>query len=305
MHYSLDRTIKRLITHFEIQRQIKPHIGVDLPEDLDDPKFKLSEPQYFALVDYIIKTKFEQMVSALKQDEWMLSCPPITAAFASSQRLSQALNRLDLFKSFSTPFRLQISHQTGLVISLRAASGNEIPQTVQLVELLMISMLATRFTQRPFQGQLTLNSALQNEPMALALSKEIQAQPRFGDQSSLFIAAEMANLPIHPQMTARFVVKRANTADSLSERVIDLLMRYLPAGNGSQQFIAEKLFMSKRSLQRKLAQEGVSFSELLANARKYMADIYLTDPSIREHELSFLLGYGDPRSYRRASREWN
>ncbi|NVK29905.1 MAG: hypothetical protein HWE20_02790 [Gammaproteobacteria bacterium] len=305
MYYSLDRTIKRLITHFEIPRNLKGSIGFDLPANLDDPKFRLNESQFFALIDHIVISRMDGMIEVLKQESWMFSCPPITAAFASSQRLNQALNRLDLFKSFSSPFRLQISHQMGTVVNLRSNSGIDIPHTVQIMELLMISLLAQTFTQRPFSGHLTLDERLQNDPIALALSAQIQAHPRFGDQSTLFISAEMANLHIHPQMSARFVVKRVNESGKLSERVIDLLMRHLPAGNGSQQFVAEKLFMSKRSLQRKLALEGVSFSELLASARKYMADIYLTDPSIREHELSFLLGYGDPRSYRRASREWN
>ena len=68
--------------------------------------------------------------------------------------------------------------------------------------------------------------------------------------------------------------------------------------------IARDLGLSGRTLQRRLADEGVSFQELLDNARKSVAMRLLRDPSLAIGEVAYLVGYSEPAAFHRAFKRW-
>lgn len=77
---------------------------------------------------------------------------------------------------------------------------------------------------------------------------------------------------------------------------------FLPQGIHQIDGIAETLAMSKRSLQRLLADEGLSYSQLLAEVRQRLAVDWLetTDKSVGE--IAYTLGYTDSSNFSRAFR---
>jgi len=68
--------------------------------------------------------------------------------------------------------------------------------------------------------------------------------------------------------------------------------------------VAERLAMSKRKLQRRLAAEGTSFQEVLRDTRHELARHDLHRTELPCAEISFLLGYEDPNSSFRAFHDW-
>jgi AraC-like DNA-binding protein len=91
---------------------------------------------------------------------------------------------------------------------------------------------------------------------------------------------------------------------NLRARVHASLIEQLPLGEPSEEKVAEALCMSQRNLQRKLAQEGTSYSELLNHTRRDLALSYIRDPGYSIGEITYLLGFSDASSFSRAFKRW-
>ena len=68
--------------------------------------------------------------------------------------------------------------------------------------------------------------------------------------------------------------------------------------------VAARLQLSERSLQRRLADEGVQFDSVLEALRRELANNYLEDPRVALREIGYLLGYSEPSAFNRAFKRW-
>lgn len=69
--------------------------------------------------------------------------------------------------------------------------------------------------------------------------------------------------------------------------------------------VAQSLGLGQRTFQRRLAELGRSFAEVLEDTRRMMAEDLLADPSISLAEVAYLLGYTETTSFYRAFRRWH
>lgn len=69
--------------------------------------------------------------------------------------------------------------------------------------------------------------------------------------------------------------------------------------------VAHSLGLGPRTLQRRLADLGQSFAELLEDTRRTMAEDLLADPAMSLAEVAYLLGYTEVTSFYRAFRRWH
>ena len=92
--------------------------------------------------------------------------------------------------------------------------------------------------------------------------------------------------------------------DDLVARVRGLLAEWLPSGVPGEEAVAAALHLSSRSLQRKLADEGSSYTQLLTETRQGLARSYLADPRSSVSEIAYLLGFSDTSSFTRAFKRW-
>jgi AraC-like DNA-binding protein len=83
-------------------------------------------------------------------------------------------------------------------------------------------------------------------------------------------------------------------------KVIKIVTELLPSGCPSEEVIAHKLFMSKRTLQRKLNQEGQPYSEVLNLVRLTLAKQLLAMSQLSITEITYQLGYSSPSTFARA-----
>ena|SRR6266446_3050760 len=68
--------------------------------------------------------------------------------------------------------------------------------------------------------------------------------------------------------------------------------------------IARQLAMGTRTLQRRLAAEGVAYKNLVDHARRDAAQRLLADRSLAVSEVGYLLGFSEPSAFHRAFRRW-
>ncbi len=68
--------------------------------------------------------------------------------------------------------------------------------------------------------------------------------------------------------------------------------------------MAERLFLTERTLQRRLQEAGTTFKKLLTEVRIDLADNYIRDSNLSLNEISFLLGFSELSSFSRAFKHW-
>lgn len=83
-----------------------------------------------------------------------------------------------------------------------------------------------------------------------------------------------------------------------------IVQPYLNGGRHDPGFAAEILGMSRRTLQRRLQQNGVSYTEILQEARFHFARTLLRDPGAKIIDVAMASGYGSPQHFTRAFRRF-
>lgn len=78
----------------------------------------------------------------------------------------------------------------------------------------------------------------------------------------------------------------------------------LGSGGTSLALMARSLGMSPRTLQRRLAEQQVEFSQLVEEVRRTLATEYVARPDYSIAEIALLLGYAEASSFSRAFRRW-
>lgn len=84
-----------------------------------------------------------------------------------------------------------------------------------------------------------------------------------------------------------------------------LLTELVPTGNCSIDIVAEQLSIHPRTLQRRLADAGVRFADLLDTCRATMATEFLKDGDQRIVNIAHMLGYSDQSAFNHAFRRWH
>jgi len=93
-------------------------------------------------------------------------------------------------------------------------------------------------------------------------------------------------------------------SEGLSARVVALLGEQLAQGEPDRSKLARALHLSERTLQRRLADEGSSYQQLLNDTRRQLAEHHLRHSKLPAAEIALLLGYSEPSVFFRAFRQW-
>jgi len=87
-------------------------------------------------------------------------------------------------------------------------------------------------------------------------------------------------------------------------RVRSRLIDELPSGTVTERQVAEWLHMSRRTLQRKLRDEGTSYARELDGVRRELAERFIRDRSLTPSEITYLLGFAEISSFSRSFKRW-
>ena len=92
---------------------------------------------------------------------------------------------------------------------------------------------------------------------------------------------------------------------SIVDKVNSLIHENIGTGEIDSDFIAARLNMSRQTLYRKLKNEGVSFQQLLEEARYSQARILLSESDTSLTEIALALGFSDVSAFSRAFKRWS
>jgi AraC-like DNA-binding protein len=100
------------------------------------------------------------------------------------------------------------------------------------------------------------------------------------------------------------LLKALQASDSVRARVESRLMPILHTGDASMDAIAARIGLSRRTLQRKLGAEGVTFEKVLDELRHKLALHYLAGQKVSANETAYLVGFSEPAAFSRAFKRW-
>jgi len=90
----------------------------------------------------------------------------------------------------------------------------------------------------------------------------------------------------------------------LSVRVRQMLVEHLGETALTPQTVAKSVAVSRRTLSRRLAEEGTSFRNILDDVRREFACALLQDHSLSVGDVAFFLQYSEPAAFNRSFRRW-
>jgi len=118
--------------------------------------------------------------------------------------------------------------------------------------------------------------------------------------------ADVSLYPVLQQHAEQLLKQRAAAASAgIVAQASEAIVRRLSQGQVRVASVAEELGLAPRTLQRKLADAGSSFQQVLDEARFALARDYLRQPGLSLVDIAFLLGYQEQSAFTHAFREWS
>lgn len=122
----------------------------------------------------------------------------------------------------------------------------------------------------------------------------LRAPNTAGDSAAYAMASDLCEQLLH---------QLPPTALSMTDRVRRRLLS-TPAGVAKEEDVARELFVSKRTLARRLGQEGTGYREIRDALFAELAASHLRQSELSVEAIAALLGYHDSANFRRAFRRW-
>lgn len=231
-----------------------------------------------------------------------------------SQDMNGALARLAKYKSGPMALKLDLNAR-GTTAALefldRALTPPRVLVAFKLVFLVQLARLATRSPVQPLRVGWPSPALAARDADAYAtwfgVPVEDLPAPTLefatDDTQRPFLTANHGMWKFfEPVLRQRLtdLEKHASTV----ERVRGALVEALPTGEVSMPAVCRKLGISRRTLQRRLHEEGSSFQQTLDALRSSLAHHYLHNSPLSGKEISFLLGFKDTNSFVRAFHTW-
>lgn len=223
------------------------------------------------------------------------------------------MQRVSVYKKIVGPFRLDVaedSRSTSLGFEF-LTGASVVPDSMIAMELVFIVGLIRFATREQIVPMHISSTAAQLQGPEFTEYFGVQAVQ--GKRNLLQFTAADARLPFltknarmweffEPELKKRLAAVESEI--SYAERVETVLFELLPTGRSSIEDVSEKLLIPTRTLQRALRAESTSFQQVRNRIRERLAHHYLANSALPGEQISFLLGYDDPKSFARAFRLW-
>lgn len=93
-------------------------------------------------------------------------------------------------------------------------------------------------------------------------------------------------------------------SDTFDRALQQTMLKLLPDGNATLPRAAAELYVSVRTLQRRLDTRGLTWQQLLDRTREQLARQYLADRALTLSDIALLLGFSEQSAFTRAFRRW-
>jgi len=133
------------------------------------------------------------------------------------------------------------------------------------------------------------------------------------NDSEILLPAELASVPntvadpetyaMAQALCSKLIEKVHHSSLTMTDRVRYLLL-FKPMGSVTEEDVAQDLFVSTRTLARRLKREGTGYRQIREELLAEMAATHLQESNLSVEAIAVLLGYHDSPNFRRAFRRW-
>lgn len=286
----------------------------ELPFDLFERRTpSLTAEEYFRFMQAIDALSIDSRLPIRLADSQGIEAfsPPVFASYCSKNALA-CLKRLEQYKPLigALLYRVEESDSEVSVEIISADDALQLPEILIGIEFVFITGLirrASRVNIKPVYAGVTHEMKNKNYAEFLGIPVTV------GSKNILAFSKSDAEIPFvsrndsmreffKPELARRLAM--TETDETCSARVRCALTELLPGGECTIDDTAKKLGYSKRTLQRKLQEEGTNFQKQLNHARELLAKTYLANTDMTAEDIAFLLGYRETGSFFRAFSIW-
>ena len=278
-------------------------------------KILVSTEELFALYRGIAEASDDPAIGlALGTEPRVELYDPIAITAVSARSLRDALERLARYKQLTCPEELLVTER-GDECRVRfrwlLAEETEPPVLIDLCFAFVVGIARRGTGDLVRPKRLELRGPRQNRA---GYATHFGCPAKFdGRENTIVFALADLDRPfvthnaelaaaLTPQLEAELA--QALASNALGDRVKGILKRQLAGRRPGIGEVARELRLSARTLQRRLAEDGASFQQLIQEARRELARHYLLNSSLELTETAYLLGYEDAHSFFRAFHGW-
>lgn len=273
----------------------------------------MSAEDYFAFMRAVgdLAPGEEAAIAASSVEGVERFAPPIFAAYCAKNGRA-FLERLGRYKRLIGPMALRIAEGGGAVrVGLECPEVDAgMPAFLVRCELcFLVHMLRSATKEKIVPRRVLMREAPESEGFADFFGVPVSE----GAEDGIVFSADDLELPfvsrndamlayLEPEIGRR--LSALDVEETTAVRVRSVLGETLAGGETGIDEVARRLGVSARTLQRKLLDEGTSFSEQLKTTREALASHYLRSSAMSVDEIAYLLGYQELNSFLRAFRSW-
>jgi AraC-like DNA-binding protein len=239
---------------------------------------------------------------------------PVKIAAISARSFRDAIERISRYKQLTCPEEIRVAERgdEAAVQFVWLLAHEKEPLLLVDVCFAWIVSMAHRGIGRPLSPK---RVEFQRPPAHREIYEKHFGSPvKFkADRNALVFSKADIGLPfvthnadllgiVAPQLEAELIEQLAQKP--FSEQAKGILKHLLAGQRPGIQDLARELHLSRRTLQRRLTQQGITFQRLLDEARLELARHYLLHSSRELNETAYLLGYKDANSFFRAFQHW-
>lgn len=312
-HFIVDGRYKEILNHhgIDIGEVLKK---AKLPGDIFSHKtITMKEEQYYSFlsaIDSVVKIPGLAVILATTDNIENFS-PPIFASYCSKNG-KVCIERLAKYKKLIGPMCFHVVEQETetMVEFLPGEEQLELPRFVVESEIaFLINMIRKATKEEIVPTKITARMVLEGD----AIENFAGVKPEIGNHNAVYFSNHDLLEPFisyndgmwdyfEPELKRR--LSDLDVDDSTSARVRSALVELLPGGASGIEDVAEKLGLSRRTLQRKLAEENTTFQKQLNNTREVLALHYINNTDMTTNDIAYLLGYAELNSFLRAFHVW-
>lgn len=273
----------------------------------------MTEEEYFRFMDAVGErvTDPEMPIRIATTNKIENFSPPIFASYCSKNG-KVCIERLARYKRLIGPMVFRVEETAdALRVELTTEDGkNELPQFLAETELAFLVGLIRNASQE----QIVPISVTMRKPVAdKAFSDFLGVAVERGAKDEIAFALSDLEKPFisydesmwnyfEPELAKR--LSELDVDESVSARVRSALTELLPGGACGIEDVAERLGLTRRTLQRKLSEENTTFQKQLNSTREMLAIHYIRNTDMSTNDIAYLLGYNELNSFLRAFTIW-
>ena len=313
--FRLSRLHLNRLAEFGISPEDVQRVAGLPPGWLREERVLLDTEQLFSFWNAVATVSADPLIGLrLGSDARLPSYDPVGLAALSSSTFHDAIVRAGRYKQLTCPEEIRLTRRgREWRVQFRWVLTRErVPYLLQdlcFAWIVVLGRIGTGHPLSPLRVEFSRPASQRKgyeEHFGCAVRFDAAADSLVFDAADLARPFRTSNgellAMIAPQLEAELADREEGT--SAAERVKAMVKRMLAGRRPDLVAVSRELGTSTRTLQRRLSAEGVTYQQILEDARRELAHHYLLHSALDLSETAYLLGYEDASSFFRAFHQW-